>query len=78
VSRFREFLAEKFITKMNHPPIHLTEPLQFSALYKIEKCPEGGKHLLTFLTSNATSQRYWELLRKTIFKTVSGSGTIAS
>jgi hypothetical protein len=36
------------------------------------------KILSTFLTSNATWQRYCDVFRKTIFKTVSGGGTIAS
>jgi hypothetical protein len=36
------------------------------------------KDLLTSLTSNATWQRYCEVFRKPIFKSVSGSGTIVS
>jgi hypothetical protein len=34
--------------------------------------------LVTFLTSNSTWQRYCEVPRKSIFKTLSGSGTIVS
>ena len=40
--------------------------------------PRRDKDLLTFLTSNATQKHYCEVFRKTIFKTVSGSGTIVS
>jgi len=37
--------------------------------------PRRDKDLLTFLTPNATWNRYCEVFRKAIFKTVSGSGT---
>jgi hypothetical protein len=53
--RFREFLAKKSITKMNHSP-YLTwvSPLRLLALSKIKKIPLRDRCLLTFLTSNAT------------------------
>jgi transposase len=40
--RVREFLANKSITKMDHPPYAPDlAPLQFLALSRIKTCPEG-------------------------------------
>jgi hypothetical protein len=44
VLRVREFLAKKFITKMDHPPYSTDlAPCDFLALSQIKKCPEGTK-----------------------------------
>jgi hypothetical protein len=64
---------------MNHTPYSPDlAPLRFLALSKIKKMPWRNKHLLAFLTSNATWKRYCEVFRKTTFKTVYGSGTVVS
>jgi hypothetical protein len=49
----------------------------FCPFPKFKKMPWKDKDLLAILTSNAT-WRYCEVFRKTIFKTVSGSGTMVS
>ena len=77
--RVREFLAKNTITKMDHPPYSPDlAPCDFWLFPKLKKMPWRGKDLLTFLTSNATWKRCCEVFWKTIFKTVSGSGTIVS
>ena len=76
--RFREFLAKNSITKMDHPPYSSDLASCDFWLFPKLKNAWRDKDLLTFLTSNATWKSYCVVLRKTIFKTVSGSGTIVS
>jgi hypothetical protein len=75
--RFHKFLAKKSITKTDHP---LYSPYLAPCNFWLFPKPKNvlrDKDLLTFLTSNAT-RFYCEVLRTTIYKTVSSSGTIIS
>ena len=75
--RFRGFLAMNSITKNGHSTLFTwLSSLRFFGFLQNLKLPWRDKDLLTFLTSNASSKRYCEVFRKTIFKTVSGSGAI--
>jgi hypothetical protein len=75
--RFREFLAKKSITKMDHPSYSSDlDPCDFWLFPKLKNALKRTD-LLTFLASNAT-RRYCEVFPKTIFKAVSGNGTIVS
>jgi hypothetical protein len=64
---------------MDHPPyIPDLAPCEFWLFPKFKNMHWRGKYLLAFLTFNATWQRYCQIFRKTIFNTVSDSGTIVS
>jgi len=76
--RVREFQSKNSITKINHPPYSPDLALcEFWLFPKLKKCPE-----VTNICDLSNIQRnVKKLLRgtwKTIFKTVSGSGTIVS
>jgi hypothetical protein len=65
-------------TKMDHPHYSLDlATCEFWLISKFKKMPWWDKDLLTFLTSKAR-WHYCEIFQKTIFKTVSCSGTIIS
>jgi hypothetical protein len=76
--RVRVFLAKKSITKMGHSPYSPDlAPCYFWLFAKLKNALKGQRFAdIPDIQRNVTT--YCEVFRKTIFKTVSGCGTIVS
>ena len=76
--RFREFLAKNSITKMDNPPYSPDlAPCDFWLFQKLKNALKGQRFsALSDIQHNVKC--YCAVFQKTIFKTVSGSGTIVS
>ena len=76
--RFREFLSKNSITKMDHPPNSPGIALYDSWLFQKLKNSLKGQRFADLSDIQRNVKRYCEVFRKTILKTVSGSGNIVS
>jgi len=76
--RVREFLAKSSITKMDHPPYSADlAPSDFWLFTKLKNALKGQRFDdVSDIQRNVKT--FCKVFRKTIFKTVSGSGTIVS
>jgi len=76
--RVREFLAKNSVTKMDHPPYLLDlAPCDFWLFPKSKNALKGQRFAdLSDIQRNVKTLS--KVFRKTIFKTISGSGTIIS